>query len=391
MSPKTVKKILICKSRDLSYGSSGFFLQQIGAELQRRGILVEYFALQEDLSNLDHLEQYAGQTYDAVLDMNSWLPQMVMEDDTLLIDHIHAPFFNYILDHPMHLADQCNCTADRYFLLCLDDTHLQYIRQYHPQIQNCAVLPLAGTAPQACKPYRERTRHIFFPGTYMPFVEYTEKLKKISGKCYRMAEEYVRQYMTDPKTPALRTWYQMQDAAPVLTAQQNREWCCYTDRYLRERIRQQVVDAILAEGYQIHVTGAYWEYYDGKYPDRLVIHPSCTYPAMLEQIGDSQIVLNVQPLFPHAPHDRILCGMAGGAVVLTDPCSVLEQQTEAGKQYLCYDPRKPQRSIRNLRKYLDSPELREKIAAGGNAWVRKQYSWSAWVDRFLALVVQNSL
>lgn len=385
ISPKTIKRILICKSRDLSYGSSGFFLWQISMELQKRGIQVEYFDLKKDLSNIDHLEQYAGHTYDAVLDINSWLPQMMMEDDTRLIDHIHAPFFNYIVDHPMHLPDICSCAADQYYMICLDDTHRQYIQQYYPQIQKCFVLPLAGSVPKVCKPYRERSRHIFFPGTYMPLVEYTAKLKKISLECYAMAEEYIRQYMENPAVPEMPAWYRLQTAGSSLTAKQMTNLCCYTDRYLRETIRHRVIDAILAEGYQIDVTGEHWEYYDGKYSDRLVIHPSCDYSTMLEQIGDSRIVLNVQPLFPHAPHDRVLCGMAGGAVVLTDPCSFLSEQLEAGRQYLCYDPRKPEQSVRRLRKYLNRPELLEEIAARGQCWVSDRYLWSNWVDAFLDL------
>lgn len=46
------KKILICETRHLSYGSSCFFLQQIIAALKKRDIVVEYFKLEEDLSKI---------------------------------------------------------------------------------------------------------------------------------------------------------------------------------------------------------------------------------------------------------------------------------------------------------------------------------------------------
>ncbi len=391
MFPKKKKtRILICKSSTLSYGSARFFLQQIIAELEKREVAVEFFSVQEDYSNIDGLECYAEQAFDAVLDVNGRLPLMVMEDGSHLIQHIHAPYFNYLVDHPMHLHPLLQCTAQNYHILCLDEFHRQYIRQYYPWRKECYVLPLAASVPEHFIPFPERSRPIFFPGTYVPLVEYTAKLQEIfsacDSGCAALAEEYARQYFADPEIPDLPVWYQSRCPGAALGAQELHIQCRYIDRYLREVIRHRVIEAVLAQGYSIHVTGAHWEYYDGKYADRLIIHPSCDYASMLEQMGDSRIVLNVQPLFRDAPHDRILCGMAGGAAVLTDSCAFLENNLTAGQHYLRYDVRKPDRSLRNLRKYLDSPEWLEKIAGAGRQKILGRYQWSNWVDRFLEII-----
>lgn len=383
---KKTKKILICKSCDLSYGSSEFFLQQITAELEKREICVEYFSLQKDYSNIDALENYAGRTFDAVLDINGRIPLMVMDDGSHLMQHIQAPYFNYLLDHPMHLHPLLQNTAPSYHIICLDSSHKQYIRKYYPEQGECDVLPLAASVPKQPKPFSERSRQIFFPGTYVPLVEYTTKLKQISSNCAALAEEYIRQYLMDPSIPDLSTWYQSRQSGNVLDAESLYIQCRYIDRYLRETIRHQVIEAVLAQGYQIHVSGAHWEYYDGKYADQLVIHPSCDYSSMLEQMGDSQIILNVQPLFPDAPHDRILCGMASGAVVLTDSCDFLENNLRLGQDYLRYDVRKVKRSLYNLRKYLHSPDRLEEIARAGQQKVLDSYQWCHWVDRFLEII-----
>lgn len=359
-------------------------------ELEKRGIFVEYFSLKEDHSNMDALEDYAGQTFDAVLDINGRLPLMVMDDGSLLMQHIQAPYFNYLLDHPMHLHPLLQCTAQNYHIICLDASHKQYIQKYYPERGKCEVLPLAASVPKQCKSFSERSRQIFFPGSYVPLVEYTAKLKQVSAACdsdcAALAEEYVRQYLADSAIPELTTWYQSKQFHKSLNAQELHIQCRYIDRYLRETIRHRVIEAVLALGYQIHVSGAHWEYYDGKHSDQLVIHPSCDYPSMLEQMGDSQIVLNVQPLFPDAPHDRILCGMAGGAVVLTDSSDFLEKHLTAGQDYLRYDARKPDRSLLNLRKYLDFPVRLEEIARTGQQKVLSSYQWSNWVGQFLEMI-----
>lgn len=387
---KTHRRILICKTRsNLCYQSSDYFLQQIRMALEKQGVVTEYFELREDQSNADDLEQFAGQSYDAVLDINSILPGVQLEDDSYLTEHIHAPFFNYIVDHPMHLHPVLQ-KAQNSYVICLDETHRQYIRQHYPGISGCFVLPLAASVPEGGKPFQERSRQFFFPGTYVPLVEYKAKLQRMphfhGASCFDAAEEYLRQYLENSNLPDLPTWYQsLQDGNPPGPGQIY-EQCRYMDRYLREVLRHRVLEAVLAEGYTVHVTGAHWEYYEGKYRDRLMIHPPCDYPLALRQMGDSQIVLNVQPLFPNAPHDRILCGMAAGAVVLSDSCQFLVDTMKVGEQYLGYDIRRPEHSLHKLRKYLRDTNRLAEIAEQGRQAVLHRYQWSDWAGQFLEII-----
>lgn len=383
---KRNQKILICESRDLSYGSSGFFLRQIRTELEKQDIPVEHFKLQEDLSNLNDLEDYADRSFAAILDINSHLPRMVLEDGTYLLDHIRAPFFNYIVDHPVHLHPLLSSPARNHYILCLDKLHQQYIQTYYPNISGCFVMPLAGSVPQICKPYPERSRHIYFPGTYVPLVEYEAKLRMLDETLISMTEEYDRKLQAGETVPDLITWFRIQQGKNAPSPQQLHTRCRYMDRYLREMMRHRVLEAVLSEGYCIHVTGVHWEYYDGKYDDQLIMQPACDYETMLSQIGDSQIVLNVQPLFPNAAHDRVLCGMAGGAVVLTDACSFLEENFIAGQHYLRYESHSPKHSIHKLRRYLHNTETLCNIAEEGRQSVREAYLWSHWTRRFLQLL-----
>ena len=64
----------------------------------------------------------------------------------------------------------------------------------------------------------------------------------------------------------------------------------------------------------------------------------------------SKAVLNVQPLFKNAPHDRIYNAMATGAVVITDYVTGLNVYEE-GKDYLKYnfsDLKKDFERIKNI-------------------------------------------
>lgn len=383
---KPNRKILICESRNLSYGSSGFFLGQIREELQKQGIQVEYFKLEEDLSNMDDLENYTDQSFDAVLDINSYLPLMILEDGTYFIDHIPAPFFNYIVDHPVHLHPLLDSQAHNHYILCLDEIHRQYIQKYYPNISGCFVMPIAGSVSSHCKPFQDRSWHIYFPGTYIPLTEYEAKLRNLDPALVTMTKEYDRKIQAGIAMPDIITWYRTQHGKSAYSPAHLHKYCRYMDRYLREMIRHRVLEAVFAEGYCIHVTGAHWEYYDGEYEDQLMIHSSCDYETMLSQIGDSRIILNVQPSFPNTPHDRIMCGMAGGAVVLTDSCTFLENNFTAGKQYLRYDLHRPQHSIHKLRKYLNHTETLCTIANEARKIIQESYLWNHWVRCFLDII-----
>lgn len=386
------KKILICETRHLSYGSSCFFLQQIIAALKKRDIVVEYFKLEEDLSNIDALEIYAGRSFDAVLDINSYLPTMTMEDGSYFMDHIDAPFFNYIVDHPVHLHPLLNSRANHYYIICLDQEHRRYIQKMYPEIAGCFVLPLAGSVPPICKPYMERSWHIYFPGTYVPLTEYETKLKELESlegfdsSLFHMAKEYCRGFTSGSHMPDMIEWFIEKQWETEYSAQQLHLNCRYIDRYVREAIRHQVLDALLAEGHSIHVTGAHWKYYDGKHQNSLIVHSECDYPSMLSCIGNSQIVLNIQPLFPNAPHDRILCAMAGGAVALTDSCDFLKENLKMGQHYLCYDVHRPNHSFQKLHKFLDNPNALCKIAEEGRRKACENYLWDHWTENFLGII-----
>lgn len=391
------KRILVCESRNLSYGSSGFMLEQIRAALEERGIELTYFHLAEDQANIDGLECFANRSFDAVLDINSYLPLIIMEDGSYLLDHIKAPFFNYIVDHPLHLHPILSSPAANHHVICLDRDHQTYIEHYYPGICSCHVLPIAASRVSAGKPFSERSWQFYFPGTYVPLSEYEEKLRKRNPELLSIAKEYLHAAKTEPSISIVEwVWSALSAEYEYVSSIEEKNLsalaerlhldCRYVDRYVREVYRHQMVEKILTEGISIHVTGAYWEYYEGRGAKNLCIHEACTYSEMLEHMADSRIVLNVQPLFAHAPHDRILCGMANGAVVFTDTCTYLQKHLKAGKDYISYDIHAANAGLKVLRKMMRNPASLQEMAAAGQAFVTKHFLWSDWCEQFVEMI-----
>ena len=96
-------KFLIFEMKTVCYNSYLYFGDSLGDALKAKGHTVEYFKVDEDA--LDDLEKYIGQKYDALIDFNSDLPRALMDDDSHFLDHVEAPFFDVILDHPLYHHD----------------------------------------------------------------------------------------------------------------------------------------------------------------------------------------------------------------------------------------------------------------------------------------------
>ena len=112
-------KVLIFTTRQLCYNSGYYFAHRIGEEIEKLGIECEYCEIPENAipsagtqiaqpaienagKSVDEeaekmLESYIGKEYLAILDFNSKLPRLVLDDESYYLDSIDAPFYNFIL------------------------------------------------------------------------------------------------------------------------------------------------------------------------------------------------------------------------------------------------------------------------------------------------------
>ena len=138
-------KILFVHTRELCYYSGSFFLKRMQEAVSRLGIESEYIAL-EDQQDLDRFEHRIGEHFDGVVDINSKLPYFVLDDDTRLLDALGAPFYNYIVDHPLYHHPGLVFPLQQYHAIGIDHRHCAYMKKHYPHLQQAAFLPLGATA-----------------------------------------------------------------------------------------------------------------------------------------------------------------------------------------------------------------------------------------------------
>ncbi len=362
-------KILILETRKLSYGSSSVFLTLICGILRENGADVTHCIINDPEADSVLLESFSGKSFDAVIGMNSILP-LAECDSGRYLDSIYAPFINIIADHPMHVHKYLEVKLERYYVICLDKHHKEYIEKYYPHIKKTAVIPLGGIKylPDgedkekyySYSQFKRRRYHIFFPATYTPPSYYRHVMEETNIMLLKQAEEIMDAIMDGDTSPVhelyrnITSWKEERFAARMYKAR-------YIDKYIRDCFRDMVLSALLEEGYIVDVAGARWDMYNGRHKERLVVHSQKEYADIPEAMADSQVVLNVQPLFTEAPHDRVFNAMANGSAVLSDTCSYIEENYK--KDMLLFNMGNIHESIAGMGNILNNTEKLYKMAS----------------------------
>lgn len=376
-------KILILETRKLSYGSSGVFLMLISGILREQGADVTHCIINDPEADSILLESFSGRSFDAVIGMNSVLP-LAECDSGKYLDSINAPFINIIADHPMHVHKYLEVKLQRYYVICLDKHHKEYISKYYPHIKKTVAIPFAGIKylpdgedKEQYYTYRQFSRrkyHIFFPATYTPPFYYRQVMEETNISYVRQAEEIMYAVLDGDTSPVhelyrnITSWKEERFAARMYKAR-------FIDKYIRDCFRDMAVSALLEEGYKVDVAGARWDMYNGRYKDRLVIHGQQDYADIPAAMADSQVVLNVQPLFTEAPHDRVFNAMANGSAVLSDTCSYIEENYK--KDMLLFNTGNIHESIAGMENTLNNTEKLYKMAS----CLRNSSENETWNDR----------
>ena len=151
-----MKHFLLFQIKSVCYDSYTYFSNAVAKELISAGHSVEIFSLAKE--PIAAMERYVGSTFDAILDFNSELSRLQMDDGTFFLDQINAPFYNVILDHPLYHHDMLKQKIKNFHILCLDENHKTYIETNYPHIASVHVSARKQQHPRKrCVILQERT------------------------------------------------------------------------------------------------------------------------------------------------------------------------------------------------------------------------------------------
>lgn len=407
------EKVLVFCSRAICYMSGNFFAYQIGAAFEELGFDTEICELSDEDDLDEKLMAYLGERYRLILDFNSKLPRMVLEDGTPYLDALDGPFFDYILDHPLFHYNGLTGDAKNLHVLVLDEGHKRYVESYYTKAASVHVLPL-GATKALYEGEKEAECRILFTGTYdSPDMIY-ERIKTAPQPLCHAMKNLVEQRLADPLLPmenALCEYFNKYPEHGAQLFQLFASTACdakhgdasfeederkkqsfalamnamyLVDVYVRDYFREAAVDTLLAAGIPVTVLGEGWNKYRNENEKTLCREKGVPFAFSFERIAKAHILLNSAPIFNQGMHDRIPAGMANHTVVLTDGNPYLRRRFTDGEDICFYEANEPHSLREQAESLMENAMLREQIAARAYQNYETHHTWECRARAILA-------
>ncbi len=391
-------KFLIFKIKSVCYDSTFYLAELYGRTLAKMGHEVEYFSTdQEPITNL---ERYEGVHFDAMLDFNSLLPNLDTDEGDLFLDRIDAPFYDYILDHPLYHNKQLKAGLKRFHVICLDDEHGDYIRRYYPHIRSVSVLPLCGLpflkggeGYQVSKLYRKgpieqlnftpqslqeipKCNDLVFTGTFSDSNIIYKKIcsfdKPFSDEMKQLCEILLEKPSMNFEEAMLALAGQSDsvDSIGEIPADKmnipDRLYAFFmVDMFVKSYFREQVLEAVLKTGRKLAVYGGMWDLWETSYASQLEIHELVPFKDSPRVLASARLAINVMPWFKSGIHDRVLTAMRSKTVSFTDTSKMLNRYFTDGRELLTYELEHLNLIPEKVEKYLSDNAALEQISCQG--------------------------
>ncbi len=393
-------KVLLPETRELCYFSGSFFLDRMEEALEERGIEAVRLSLSMDSSGitgeegLKQLEECLSDRFDAVIDINSELPYLVMEDNEPYLNRMGAPFFNYILDHPLYHHPGLSFNIKDYHAIAIDRAHKAYMEKYYPNIRTVTYLPVAGTEPFIRKEEGERRIPLLFTGTYLPervpFSELAALGEETESLGMTLTEEWdpVKEPMEDALERLIisRGEEVQKKDFPVLM---NRLYP--VDRIMRNRLRLRVLRKVAKSGVEIVIYGEGWEETDLRGYANVTLKEAVTIGRTFDIMGDSEAVLDINPLFTAGIHDRVTSTLACSALSVTTMSKTADPGLKDKEHVIYMDPSNEDSIEEALMTYQSlTPAGRKEISMAGHEAYKHRYSWAHHAKMLEDVICQNN-
>lgn len=381
------EKVLVFSSREICYFSSNFFANQIAAAFEELGMETEVceLAAEDDLD--EKLERYIGKKYRLILDFNSRLPRMVMDDGSSYLDQIDAPFFDYILDHPLFHYNGLMGNVKNFYAIALDEAQRDYIRRYYTGVKDAYTMPLAATEAIGHEE-KHAPDHVLFMGTYDSPEGVYHLVEEAPPGLREMMDSVIEQRIAEPlltMEEAFRNYLVREDLefpedkfALLLNS------LYPADAYIRDYFRKAALDELVGKGIPVQLVGEGWEKYKPAREKFVCREKAVNFALSFEKIAREQILLNVSPIFAHGLHDRVLAGMANHAAVLTDGNPYLERHF-TGEQLAFYSLKKPETLSEQAGRLMEDGAYRERMQEEAYQEFRKHHTWKNRAETLLTL------
>lgn len=449
------KHIIILKKGNVCYGSTSYFAERINEEFKKTGISSEIV----DINSREDAERFV-QKYERIkevtdiIDFNTDIFSYIFSQnyyDNYNADNDvagtecaggsvkydrenyifdikndssggdYVKLWHIILDHPLYHNSVLKQPLKNMRVVCLDETHAEYIRKYYSHIKEVIVMPLPADTAKSLVPYNERSRNVLFTGTYTSSEDIVALVMRSGGDSVEIknfqtmhkepAQEFINSmhifnkmtgYLLENPCETIEKAYTFalgditdekvlrETAAAFADGLELNFWA---DMFIRAVIREELLMEMLRNGIDVDIFGHGWEKFvekcgnveksEGRFKGKINVCGEVDYRQLPELYADTKIALNVLPWFKAGQHDRIALAMCNGCVCVTDESTYLEKKFVDGENIFMYSLEDMTGAAMLVRDLLTHPLEAARAAAKGYVCAVSSLSFKKYIEIFI--------
>lgn len=381
------EKILIFTSREICYNSHYFFAHQLEGAFEKLGYHVEMceFTKEDDFDAV--LGPHLGKSYKFMLDFNSLMPQLIEEDGTPVLNMIHGPFYDYILDHPLFHYNCLSSKIDDFHAILLDEAQEAYVKQYYKGIKSTLMMPLGATEAIANEKRVKNPDCILFMGSYDSEEKLYEIIQLAPEPIRSLAKEVLEMRLEEPQMPQEEAFHKtltrrgitLDDSKFALFMNQ----MYAVDAYVRNHFRKASIDCLAKYKIPMKLVGDGWEKYRSLDESFITREKPVEFGLSFEKMAKEHIMLNSSPIFNRGAHDRIYGGMANHCVVLTDENPYLRHTLKDRENIMLYSL-KDEKTLKDMaEELLTNVSFCREIQENAYLEFQEKHTWECRAKRLL--------
>lgn len=382
-----MKHFLLFQLKSVCYNSYTYFSNSLAKELTACSHAVEIFSTEKEPA--EAMERFVGRQFDGMIDFNSGLPKVKMEDDTYFLDQVDAPFYDVILDHPLYHHDMLKHPLKNFHVICLDENHKTYIETYYPHIASVHVLPMTGEDMAKDKAgYPEKTIDFLFSGSYTSPKEVASSIEDIPDFMGDITKDLIERMKKDPgltQEAALTALLPDLDEIVEELFPLHMQACFLADSYIRAWRREELLTALAKSGISMTLCGNGWHKSPLAEFANVTIIDDTDFKDTFSYFRQAKITLNIMPEFKSGAHDRVYSAMLNHSLCLTDPSIMLDEQFQDGKELIFYPADRPDILCQTVKELLDHPKKIKEISESGYQKALAEHTWKSRAKDFLIL------
>lgn len=372
---------------NFQYGVVNDFAKSVGAILENYGVEVFYIDVTKALV-ADEFYRIFEDPIEFVLGFNG-LGYELTENNMSFYDTRDITYVMWLVDHPVHLIDRVKIPIKNKVIICIDESHLDYIENNISEEIITSFIPHAVNKVPWNTEYENKLYDVTFAGHINDIAEFESEMKTIEELipgAKKLVDDQIKIEGNVHLADLLERLYTMQPSFKLLCKSDeylHAKVLYSLDRYIRAIKRNYIIQQLLECGVEINFFGSI------PVNHTFIKHPLFKNNAIvdfekLKKIySQSKLVLNVLPNFPNGAHERIFTSIMYGALPVTDANVYINNHLP---DVIKFTYNSIEESVKQIKSLLNDDSLLKELIMKNYSLVVNEHTWENRTNELLYVV-----